>query len=303
MKRFATIDVGSNSVLLHVADRADDGRFHRVADETEVTRLSEGLRRTGRIAPAAADRTAAAIGRYVARARALGVDAIAAVGTMCMRSAANAAELVARVEREHGVRIEIVAGEEEAYLSFLSVADVLPVGGRVGIVDIGGGSTELLCAVDGRVESRGSVDVGVVRFHEEVLVSDPVTADEVARARRELAEGLAALPLPGPVTTLVGVGGTFTTIVAVARGMAVYDPAVVEGARLTVAEVERQVALYQALPVAARRALPGMVPGRADVILAGALIAATMAGRLGVEELTVSDRGVRHGLLRARFGG
>ncbi len=297
MKRLATMDIGTNSVLLLVAGLGTDG-FEVVEDHATVTRLGEGLRQTGRIVPAGADRTAAEIGRLAGIARKLGADEILAAGTMALRTAANAADFVSRVERECGVRIRVVDGDEEARLTFLGVGSDLPTAAeRLVIFDAGGGSTELIVGAGRALESRRSLEVGAVTLTDDFLTSDPATAEQLVDLRRFLRdETLADLPAVGDGGALIGVGGTVTTMAAVHHRLTRYHRDAVHGTRLSAGLVADQVATFARSTIAERSGLPGMEPARADVILAGAVLVEALLGATGAPEVIVSDRGLRHGL-------
>jgi exopolyphosphatase/guanosine-5'-triphosphate,3'-diphosphate pyrophosphatase len=316
MLRVATVDVGSNSVKLRAVelrtdesradggDAGDTGAERELGDWLAVTRLGEGSRETGRLRDDAIDRTVTALARLVARVREQGVTELAAVGTMALRAAANADDFVRRVEEACGLRVEILPASEEARLAYLgAVTGQGMPGGRVGVCDVGGGSTEL---VQGRSPGGGteplrdlSLPLGSRTLTEEFLRSDPVTAEELDSLRSALAE---RIRVPDwEAEELVGVGGAVTTLAAVHSGCTTYNPERIRGVVLTRAEIERQVELYRGLTVAERMGIRGLLPVRADVILAGAAIVLALLEKLGHEALVVSERGLRHGLLVDRF--
>lgn len=298
MKRLATMDIGTNSVLLLVAELGPDG-FEVVEDHATVTRLGEGLRETGRIVQAGADRTAAEIGRLAAVAQGLGADRILAAGTMALRTAANADDFVARVESECGLRIRVVDGDEEARLTYLGVRSDLPTGAeRLVIFDAGGGSTELIVGTGRELESRRSLEVGAVTLTDRFLGSDPATSVQIADLRSFLnAETLAGLSAVDDGGALIGVGGTITTMAAVHHGLERYDRRRVHGTRLSAEQISSQVQAFARSTIAQRAALAGMEPARADVILAGAVLVAALMDATSAPEVIVSDRGLRHGLV------
>ena len=301
--RYAVIDVGTNSVKFHVGELAPDGTWRRVRDRAELTRLGEGLVAGGGISAAAAERTAAAIEGMAGEARADRVLAIAAVGTAGLRIATNRDAVLEAIRRRSGVRVDVISGDEESRLAFLAArAGVGLAAGSVAVFDTGGGSTQLTFGHDDIVDERFSVDVGAVRFTERFGLGGPVEPPVLAAALEAIAAELARLDGRPSVDALVGMGGAVTNITAVRHGMATYDPDVVQGTVLTRAEIDRQIDLYRRLSAEDRRAIPGLQPKRADVILAGACIVRTVMGKLGCEALTVSDRGLRHGLLAERFG-
>lgn len=302
MRRFAAIDVGTNSVLLLVADRSPDGRFTAVEERAEITRLGRGVDATRQLAPEAIEETLRVLEAYAKDARDLGAEAIVASATSATRDARNGQAFLDGARVRAGLTVEVISGDEEARLSFASAQADFGGSRPLIVLDIGGGSTEFIVGdIAGRVSWRKSFDVGAVRLTERLLRGDPPGDDEVAAVRALLAETFAELPAPPVGARLVGVAGTVTTLCAVARRVDPYDAAKVHGAELTAAEVSQVVARLAALPVRLRRTVPGLQPKRADVIVAGGLVleAAMQAAR--ADHLVVSDRGLRWGLLADRF--
>jgi exopolyphosphatase/guanosine-5'-triphosphate,3'-diphosphate pyrophosphatase len=303
-RRFAVIDVGTNSVKFHVGERLADGTWRTIVDRSEVTRLGEGLAENGRLQPGPIERTVDAIAVMAREAHELGAEAIAAVGTAGMRMAPNRDELVDAVEARCGVRIEVVSGEEESRLAFQAVEAGLglPPGSLV-VFDTGGGSSQFTFGRGGRVDERFSVDVGAVRFTERFGLDGIVPPERLAEALDAIAADLSRLDGRPAPDALVGLGGAVTNLAAVKHGLAAYDPDVVQGTVLDAVEVERQLELYRTRTADERREIVGLQPKRAEVILAGACVVRTVMRKLGRDELTVSDRGLRHGLIAERFGG
>jgi exopolyphosphatase/guanosine-5'-triphosphate,3'-diphosphate pyrophosphatase len=301
MPRYATLDVGTNTVLLLVAEPSG-GRFVPVAERMEITRLGRGVDRTGRLADEAIDDTVAAITRFAAEARSLGASGIACIATSAARDAMNGAVFLERVQHEAGIQAEIIPGDLEAQLSFEAATRDLGASAPMVVLDIGGGSTELVYGEAGLVSFKHSFDLGSVRLTERHVRSDPPLAAERAAMQKALDDAFASLPAPPASFTLVGVAGTVTTVCAVARGIDPYDPARVHLARLSEAEVHGECDRYFQLDLAGRKKLKGMPEKRADVIAAGTLILWRAMARLGARELVVSDRGIRWGLLYHRFG-
>jgi exopolyphosphatase/guanosine-5'-triphosphate,3'-diphosphate pyrophosphatase len=301
--RFASIDIGTNSVLLLVAERGADGRFSAVLERAEITRLGRGVDKSRTLAAEAIEDTLRVLESYTAEARTLGAQAIAATATSAARDASNGADFLRAVDERTGVKVEIISGEEEARLSFASAWADFRSEGPLVVLDIGGGSTEFIYGdIAGEVSFRRSFDVGSVRLTERWITSDPPSAEDRAKITAHLDQTFALLPDPPVGAHLVGVAGTVTTICAVARAIDPYDPAQVHGARLKATEISATLDRLCAMPLAERRALPGLQPKRADVIPAGALILEAAARRLGANEVRVSDRGLRWGLLVDRFG-
>jgi exopolyphosphatase/guanosine-5'-triphosphate,3'-diphosphate pyrophosphatase len=302
--RFAVIDVGTNSVKFHVAERLPDGGWRRVVDRAEVTRLGEGLPERGTIAPEPMARTAAAIKAMVEEAKADAVTAIAAVGTAGMRIATNRDDVVDAIRREAGITVEVIPGDEEARLAYLAVQAALGLGDApIVVFDTGGGSSQFTFGQGGRVDERFSVDVGAVRYTEAFGLTRAVGSDVVEAAAAAIGRDLARLDGRPRPTALVGMGGAVTNITAVKHAMATYDPDRVQGTVLDRAELDRQIELYRTRDADGRREVVGLQPKRAEVILAGALVVRTVMDKLGQDRLTVSDRGLRHGVLIERFGG
>jgi len=300
--RIAVLDLGTNSVKFHIGERDPAGRWRRVLDRGEVTRLGEGLRESGLIAPAAWDRTLAAVCAMAAQARAAGVAQTLALGTMGLRNAGNRDAFIAAVRDQCGVTIEVIDGAEEARLAYLAVqAGVGLPDGAVAVFDTGGGSTQVTIGRGGRVLERFSLDLGAARITEQFGLAAPVERDHLDAALAAIARELARLDQSAPPDALVGMGGAVTNLASVSLGMTRYDPDLIQGAILSRSEIERQTALYAGLDRAGRTAVPGLQPGRADVILAGALIVRTLLDKFRQDQLEVSDRGLRHGVLIDRF--
>ena len=302
-ERYAVIDAGTNSIKFHIAERAADGRWQTVVDRAEITRLGEGLDRTGEISDEALGRVLEAIAGMAEEARRHGVLAIAAVGTAGLRIARNADAVLAAIRERTGVAIEVISGEDESRMAYLAVKAALGMDeGTLAVFDTGGGSTQLTFGRGDVVDERFSVNVGAVRFTERFGLDGVVSREVLAEAMAAIAADLGRLDGRAPVDALVGMGGAITNITAVKHGMTEYDPDVVQGSVLDRAEIDRQIERYRTTDTEARRTIPGLQPKRAEVILAGACVIRTVMDKLGKDSLTVSDRGLRHGVLVERFG-
>ncbi len=302
-ERYAVIDAGTNSIKFHVAERAADDTWHAIVDRSEITRLGEGLDTTGEISADALDRVATAIAGMADEARRLDALALVAVGTAGLRIARNSAAVVAAIRERTGVAVEVISGEEESRLAYLAVKSALGMDeGTLAVFDTGGGSTQLTFGRGAVVDERFSVNVGAVRLTERFGLDGVVSAQVLAEAMAAIGEELDRLDGRPPVDALVGMGGAVTNITAVKHGMTTYDPDLVQGTVLDRAEIDRQIELYRTTDVEARRSIPGLQPKRAEVILAGACVIRTILDKLGADSLTVSDRGLRHGVLVERFG-
>jgi exopolyphosphatase/guanosine-5'-triphosphate,3'-diphosphate pyrophosphatase len=298
--RAAAIDIGTNTVLLVIAESADSG-VRTLHERATITRLGEGVDRTRSLSDAARERTLACLETYAQLIRDERVERVAAVGTSALRDARGGDAFLDAAERVLGVRPRVVLGAEEAELTFRGALSGLPVNGDVVVFDVGGGSTELVVGRAGSEPSMSaavSLDIGSVRLFERYGHGDPPSDDEIAAARAAVAQALQdGAPAAPPDATLVGVAGTVTTLAAIERGLDVYDPARVHGARLERPSVERELWRLAALPLAERRRVSGLEPGRADVIVMGAAIVLEVLLWAGAHSLVVSDRGVRWGVL------
>ena len=307
-ERYAAIDVGTNTVLLLVAERRGGG-FAPVAERAEITRLGRGVDRAGALDGAAIRETVEVLAAYATEARALGARAIACVATSAARDARNAADFFEAARAAAGVRPEVIGGDEEARLVWASAwrdFGAAGGGGPLSVLDVGGGSTEFTWGDGPAPRGRLSLQVGAVRLAERHPVADPPGAAGLAVLRAAAAEALRPLAGAGAARAgarLVGVAGTVTTLAAVEQALPAYDAERVHGSALSLDRIEALLGRMAAMPVEARRRLPGMEPKRADVILAGGAVVAEAMRATGFGTLTVSDRGVRWGLLWDRFGG
>ncbi len=303
MTRVAAVDCGTNSVKLLVAD-LDPG----TDDETVllrrgwITRLGQGVDETGEIDPEALERTLDAVAEIADLVREHEAGAVRFVATSAARDARNGEAFLEGVEERLGVRPEVVEGVEEARLSFAGATR--PLAGRLAdddepvlVVDIGGGSTELVLGSGGSVDQAVSLDIGSVRLTERLLRGDPPTDDEVARCVELVDDVLAGCDVDvRRARTLVGVAGTVTTTAAVALDLAEYDHDALHHARLTAEQVTATTRRLLAMSVAERRELGPMHPGRADVIAAGALILDRVVRRVEAAELVVSSTDIVDGI-------
>lgn len=303
--RVAVLDIGSNSVQLLVADVMGHG-WRPVAAAERISRLAAGLAPGRPLDPAAATRTLRAVAHLGARARALGARRLWAVGTRPFRMAADAATFAARLEATLGEPVEILSATREADLGFRGAVTALAgVPGAVLTVDIGGGSTEIVAGTDAEPARRVSLPIGAVVLTEQHLRHDPPGATEMATldaAVRAEIEAAREVLTYEPARPLVGSGGTVTTLGAMALRLECYRPEVVHGTRIGGATLDAITGDLASRSVAERGRLPGLDPGRAPVIVAGAVIACALLRAGGATALVVSDRGLRHAVLSERSG-
>lgn len=300
MRLEAAIDVGTNSVLLLVAGRGPSGLLEAVLERVALTRLGRGVDATKRLAPEAIEETLAAVESFAQAARGAGARAVTVTATSAARDAINGRDFLEAAQRRAGAPVHILSGDEEARLTWAAVwADF---GGRpLVLLDVGGGSTEFVFGDAPTPAFRHSFDVGSVRLTERLLRVEPPQAEALAACRALLSSTFAELPPPPGSATLVAVAGTATTLCAVSRGIAPYDAQRVHGAVMRVDEVRDVVGRLAAMPLDQRRALPGLEPRRADVIVAGGLVVASAMEAVGAAEVTVSDRGLRWGVVAERL--
>ncbi|MFI7588702.1 exopolyphosphatase [Spongisporangium articulatum] len=303
MQRVAAVDCGTNSIRLLIADvDADAGTLVDVERTMEVVRLGQGVDRTGRLAPEALERTLEVARRYGAACTAAGVTALRFVATSATRDASNRDEFVAGVHDALGVTPEVIPGAEEAALSFAGAVGELR--GRhpapYCVVDLGGGSTEVVLGTDG-VSAALSVDIGCVRLTERHDLAGPGADWAAATADVEAAlEKVAGVVPLESSRSLVGLAGSVTTITAHALGLPSYQPERIHASVLPVADVRAAADSLIAMSRDERAALPYMHPGRVDVIGAGALIWRTLVARVaseaGVDSVVTSERDILDGI-------
>lgn len=303
MVRVAAVDCGTNSIRLLVADLPPSGSGAPLTDlarRMEIVRLGEGVDRTGRLSAAALARTRTALAGYAAEIRRLGARRVRMVATSATRDAANADEFTAMVVDTLGATPEVVSGDEEARLSYTGAVAGLPPGADPPylVVDIGGGSTELVAGRE-QVERAVSVDIGCVRMTERHLPDDPPTPDQVAAAEADItaAVGTALAQVGGRrPATLVGLAGSVTTVAGIALGLPAYQPERIHHSRIRYEQVAKVTAELLGMPRSQRLALPVMHPGRADVIGAGALILRVVMAQAGADSVLVSEHDILDGI-------
>jgi exopolyphosphatase / guanosine-5'-triphosphate,3'-diphosphate pyrophosphatase len=300
--KFAAFDVGSNTVLMLLAETSRGG-LKRIGDFSRITRLGRGVDKNGKLDPDSAKQTLDAIVEFSGKARELGANRIVGVATAALRDVSDGAEFVAQVKQQAGFELEVITGETEARLSYLAVMRGLPIApnAKLLIVDIGGGSTELIRAESGTMNEVVSLQIGSVRLTERHVKHDPPNAGDTAELRLAADEKLQSLHWNFQPDTLVGIAGTVTTIAAVAMELRQYDSSLVHGHRLSHDEVIRTVLKFGSLPLAERKKLSGLEEGRADVIFAGGMILERIMSHFHLNEVIVSDQGVRWGLAWREF--
>lgn len=307
---FATIDIGTNSVLLLIGDSLPDGRIRIAADEARITRLGEGLTAQENLSPAAIARTMEALRDYRQLCDKHHVSATASVATEALRRAANADEFLRSVRDELGFEVEVVTPEQEAWLTFHACAREF--GTDILVCDIGGGSTELIWGRPQSGDSKSDVNscqylsmpIGSVVLTEHFVKNDPVIPDEFRELctviDQHLAQALHSLS-HRHADKLVATAGTATTLAAIEKRMSSFDHSKIHGTVLEMLDIQVIIDELKMKSVVERRKIPGLQKGREDIILAGAIILDRVMRRLGYDVVTISDRGLRWGLFYERF--
>jgi exopolyphosphatase/guanosine-5'-triphosphate,3'-diphosphate pyrophosphatase len=305
----AALDCGTNSTRLLVAG-TDGSTLVRLM---RITRLGQGVDATGRLAPEAVERTLDVLGDYRATMDDLGVGRRRLVATSAVRDAANGQEFLSAAGAVAGTVAELLSGEEEGRLSYAgATAGLAPAPGGDLVVDIGGGSTELVVGgppVGGAGTQEVSLDIGCVRLSERHFHHDPPTPEEldaaVATVQAALAQAEATVPAlgaVGPATRLIGLAGTVSTLAMLELGLDRYDRDRVHHALLSAAAVGRWCDRLAALTATERRALPGMVEGREDVIVGGVVVLREVMARWAMAECLVSESDILDGLVASLLG-
>ncbi len=307
--RVAAIDQGTNSCRLTIREPAADPTEEptELARDMIITRLGQGVDRTGRFDPDALARTVSVIERYCRRARALGAERIRVGATSATRDAENRGELATAVRELADSDLEVISGEREAALSFLGGTSGLDADdGPFLLLDIGGGSTEFVIGTrPGVADDAISIQMGSVRLTERAIREDPPATEDLKRLRALVTDGIerAARNVPiEPARTFVSVAGTATTIQAIALGLGRYDPDRIHRSWLAAAEAERVLATLAGMTNAERAAIPVMAPGRGDVIVAGAVILVEVMRRFGFARTLVSETDILDGLAFEALG-
>lgn len=307
MTRVAAIDCGTNSIRLLIAEPNGSGGLNDLGRWLEIVRLGQGVDASGEFHPEALQRTFAAAESYAELIKKADVSAekIHFVATSATRDVKNRETLFAGIKERLGVLPDVISGETEARLSFLGVLSrVKPQGEPVLVMDIGGGSTELITgSADGDMHSATSLDIGSVRITERFLEQNPVADDDLERATAYIDDMLAGSAVDfSSIGTWIGVAGTATTLAGVYLELERYDPERVHGSRIPVPAIDELLHRLAGMTVEEIRALPSMHPGRADVITGGALVESRIGARLNTSDLIVSESDILDGIALELLG-
>jgi exopolyphosphatase/guanosine-5'-triphosphate,3'-diphosphate pyrophosphatase len=280
-----------------VAD-VDNGRVDELLRRTTITRLGEGVDEQRRLLPLPVARVRNCLSEYRRELEGLGAERTLAIATSAVRDAENGEAFLGEIEWSYGFETRLLSGHDEALLTFRGVATAREIRDRTLVVDLGGGSTELVAGGPGGVEFHDSLDIGSVRMTERFLPSDPPTAEELA-ACADAARALLAERVPDELRdsleTAIGVAGTVTTLAALDLGLDAYDADRVHGHRISAGGVEAQLRRLASLPLNERRRIPALEPERAPVIVAGAVIVREVVAHFRLRELEASERDIMDG--------
>ena len=290
--RVAAIDLGTNTTRLLVADVLD-GRVDEVSRHTEITGLGEGVDERRKLLPAPIARVRNCLSEYRRELESLGAERALAVATSAIRDAENGGAFLGEVRWSYGFTTRLLTGHDEALLSFRGVGTGRRLGEDTLVVDLGGGSTELVVGSGDEVSFHTSLDIGSVRLTERFIHSDPPTGEELAGCAAAVRAALE--PVQATAKTGIGVAGTITSIAALDLGLAEYDRERVDKHRLTLQGVDKQLARLAAMTTAERRELPAFEPKRAPVIVAGTVILRETMAHFGLDEIEISERDILDG--------
>ncbi|MDR1049229.1 MAG: rod shape-determining protein [Synergistaceae bacterium] len=302
----AVIDIGSNSIKLRVI-RREENALRVLIDRTELVRIGRGLS-SGAIDEAAMRHGAEAVLRMVRTAEEMDADP-RVVGTMALRIARNAEDFIREIRERTGIAVEVLSEEQEAYLAWLGAVHSLGMtGGRIAVLDIGGGSTQIIVSADSRVVRSESVSIGTVNLTEKFFASDPAEPGAAERAMQYIRDAFSFdevfmdVGAAAPRLSVIGLGGGVLALASVKQKLPSFIPGKLDGTVLTLDDIEVQRKIYAPMPLAARTKIEGLPPKRADIILAGACLTQCALETLGADSLRVSINGLRHGLLLEMFG-
>jgi exopolyphosphatase / guanosine-5'-triphosphate,3'-diphosphate pyrophosphatase len=293
--RVAVVDVGTNSARLLVADVAD-GKVAPVERRSRVTRLGRGVDLSGRLSAEAIEDACEAIGGYVATYEELRAGAVTAIATSAVRDAENGGAFVAELRERFALSARVLDGEEEARLTYLGATSERPPAQPTLVVDIGGGSTELVVGTGAEISFHTSLQAGVVRHSERHIASDPPSAIELESLAGDVRGQIEAATEEGVEAAAgIGVAGTPTSLAAVEMGLEPYDPARVHGHVLQLPSIQRMLSQLASTPLAERREIPGMHPDRAPTIVAGVVILIETMRAFGLDQIEVSEHDILYG--------
>jgi len=293
----ASIDIGTNTILLLIAD-VDEGKLKPLFEMETIVGLGKGLQKDGVLSQEAMKRGLQTLTQYLQHCQTTGAQKVFAVGTSALREAKNSRDFLKTIKEKLDLSIEIISGEEEAHLSFLAVVrDLKELKKPTLVIDVGGGSTEFILGKGDQIIQWESLPLGSVRFTEQFLLSDPIQGGEWEKMEREIRGSLGSIPYPEEPFSMVAVGGTATTLASVEQGLEEFIPEKIHHFVLTKEALKNQLHLYRSKTIDERRKISGLPPARADVILAGGAILYMAMEKLKSPTVLISCHGIRYGLL------
>ena len=302
----AGIDIGTNTLRLLVAETGSDS-FHEIYAERRITRLGQDLDRTGSLSPDAEERSVRALLDFTEHIHRYAPHHISAIGTSALRNASNSSSFIDDVKKRTGLDISVISGEDEARLTLMGVARAISGAQKrknhlhnALVIDIGGGSTEIIITCAHHAPDLVSLPLGAVYLTERFIKHDPPSAEELGLLRhtvRDVLDRSAWMLHPNPSCTLIGTAGTITTLAAIDQGLVVYDPERINRSVLTRDALDDIVQRLSVLTLAERRTIRGLERGREDIILAGAIVAQEIMKRFAYTSMLASDGGLREGII------
>ena len=302
--RIASIDVGTNTILLLIVNVHPSGVFDVLHDEQVIARLGKGVDKQRMISTETMERVGKFIAAYKETCNNFAVDKIIASGTSALRDAKNRSEFCSFIERKTGISIEVVSGEDEAFWTYRgAISEFLDRSDNYSVIDIGGGSTEIITGDRTTIHSNVSIDIGSVRITERFFKSSPPGAYAIEEARNFIRSHIMSLRLdPVSSSYSIGVAGTVTTLAAIDQKLVEYDRKKVSGYLLTYKNIQSIFTMLKEMSNAEIQSIPQISPGRSDIILAGILILLEYMDIARLQTITVCDRGLRYGLVLKEIG-
>jgi len=297
--RLASIDIGTNTVLMLVADVRRDGSLVVVRDEHFIGRLGKGVDEYGIIVQETFHRIHGILSQLKSIADSLGIQHISACGTSALRDAKNRQEFIDFMKEKLGLEIQILSGTEEAELTYLGAISDYPMKSdseNYTVLDIGGGSTEIVSGSGAHVTSSASMDIGSVRLTERILKNNPPDRTALDHAVQIVRDQLKTSGPLSPAATIIGVAGTLTTLAALDLRIAEFDKNIINRHILTIETIDKIFHELRPLTLDQLRSYPQIHPSRADILLAGIIILRETLWKMNASKITVSDRGLRYGI-------
>jgi len=296
MKRYASIDIGTNTILMVVADVSGDGTLKSVYDGQQLPRMGKDVDANRIISEEAIGRVVEALQIFKHKARELNASSIFACGTSALRDAKNRDTVVQIIREKTGIDVDIISGEQEAEYTYLgALSGLQSSSGYIGVLDIGGGSTELVVGKNSTMVSRRSINVGSVRLTEQFFPVLPPSEENMQTATEQITKSIGSEIQNYRIDKLIGVAGTVTTLAAIAKNLDTFSPELIDGYELPRSEIDHLFSKYSEYTLEEMKAIPQIVPGREDILLAGIIILKSHLSALNQRSIIVSTRGLRYG--------